>query len=91
MAVHKKDTAAIGRAIYQDKILPGLSSEDIGKVVVIDINSGDYEINYDDASAMFSLLERRPDAFMWSERVGYPAVHRMGLGLVHHPKEAGHD
>ena len=40
-------------------------------------NSGDYEIDYDDAAALFNLLERRPDAFTWSERVGYRAVHRI--------------
>ena len=79
MAVKKKDTAAIGREIYENRILPRMKPEDKGKVVVIDINSGDYEIGYDDAAAMFSLLKRRPDAFTWSERIGYPAVHRMGF------------
>ena len=81
MAVKKKDAAAIGRAIYENHILPKMKPEDRGKVVVIDVNSGDYEIGYDDAVAMFSLLERRPDAFTWSERVGYPVVHRMGYAF----------
>ena len=79
MAVEKKETAAIGREIYKNQILPQMKPKDKGKVVVIDVNSGDYEIGYDDAAAMFSLLKRRPDAFTWSERVGYPAVHRMGF------------
>ena len=87
MALDKKDAAAIGRAIYEDNILPQMKAEDKGKVVVIDVNSGDYEIGYDDATAMFNLLERRPDAFTWSERVGYPAVHRMGFTFSRRPSE----
>ena len=77
MAANKDDTATIGRAIYTEKILPLMKDEDKGKVVVIDVNSGDHEIDYDDAAALFNLLERRPDAFTWSERVGYRAAHRV--------------
>ena len=79
MVAKREDASFVGRAIYKEKILPLLKADDKGKVVVIDVNSGDYEIDYDDAAAMFRLIERRPDAFTWSERVGYPAVHRMGL------------
>ena len=38
------DVAATGRAIYNEKIRDTLGPEDKGKVVVIDVNSGDYEI-----------------------------------------------
>ena len=77
MPANKDDTATIGRAIYNEQILPLMKDEDKGKVVVMDVNSGDYEIDYDDAVALFNLLERRPDAFTWSGRVGYRAVHRV--------------
>ena len=91
MAVKNRDAAAIGREIYENRILPRMKPEDRGKVVVIDVKSGDYEIGYDDAAAMFSLLERRPDAFTWSERVGYPAVHRMGFAFNHSSLESDGD
>ena len=90
MPSNKDNTAAIGKAIYNEQILPLMRDEDKGKVVVIDVNSGDYEIDYDDAAALFNLLERHPDAFTWSERVGYRAVHRMGLSSVGHALEAEH-
>ena len=77
MAGNKDGTAAIGRAICKGRILLLMKGEDKGKVVVMDVNSGDYEIDYDDAAALFNLLERRPDAFTWSGRVGYRAVHRV--------------
>ena len=77
MAGNKDGTAAIGRAICEERILPFMKGEDKGKVVVMDVNSGDYEIDYDDAASLFNLLERLPDAFTGSERVGYRAAHRV--------------
>jgi hypothetical protein len=75
MAVKKEDAATVGRAIYNEKIRDTLGPEDKGKVVVIDIYSGDYEIADQHFTAHLRLLERRPDAFTWAERVGYPAVY----------------
>ena len=65
----------IGKAIYDQKIKDDLGPEFKGKVVAIDIYSGDYEIADDDLEATDRLMERRPDAFTWMERVGYSAVH----------------
>ena len=80
MTDHKENAEEIGRAIYESKILPSLQPEDKGKVVVIDIHSGDYEIDRDDITGLVRLLERRPNAFTWAERVGHPAVYYMGAG-----------
>ena len=77
MAGNKDGTAVIGRVICKGRILPFMKGEDKGKVVVMDVNSGDYEIGYDDAAALFNRLERRPDAFTGSGRVGYRAAHRV--------------
>ena len=81
MAVNNSgdDAAIVGRAIYNEKILPTLGPEHKGKVVVIDVNSGDYEIADKDLAASLRLRERRPDAYTWAERVGFPAVHRLGF------------
>ena len=79
MAVNKSgdDAAIVGRAIYNEKILPTLGPEDKGKVVVIDVNSGDYEIADKHMTADTRLRERQPEAYTWAERVGFSAVHRM--------------
>ena len=79
MSDQKDDTAAIGRTIYNEKILPTLGPEHKGKVVIIDVKSGDYEIADKSLTATLRLLERRPDAFTWAERVGFPAPHRLGF------------
>ena len=77
MAV-QRSAAYAGRAIYNKTIRDKVDPTEKGKVVVIDVNSGDWEIDADDATALFRLLERRPDAFTWAERVGYSAVYEMG-------------
>ncbi len=79
MSDKKDDTAAIGRAIYNEKILPTLGPEYKGKVVVIDVNSGDYEIADKHMTAATRLRERQPEAYTWAERVGYPGVYRIGF------------
>ncbi|MXZ91668.1 MAG: hypothetical protein F4W95_09295 [Chloroflexi bacterium] len=78
MTFNKEDTPAIGRAIYQEKIRPTLGPEHKGKIVVIDVKSGDYEIADEDLVATRRLRERQPNAYTWAERVGYPAVYKMG-------------
>ena len=82
MPAQNKDLGAIGRAIYKNKILKTLDeTADKGKLVVIDVNSGDYVIADDDLSAMIALRDRRPDAFFWVERIGYSAPYSMGGSL----------
>ena len=51
------------------------------KVVVIDVESGDYETDPDDAAATARLNARRPRALTYAVRVGHPATYRMGARL----------
>ena len=76
------EAATKGPLIFSESIKDTLDDADFGKVVVIDIDSGDYEIDYDDAAALFRLLERRPDAYTWAERVGFSAMHFIGSKLI---------
>ena len=72
------EISVIGRAIFQQQILPNLSPSDKGKVVFIDIETGGYEIDADECAAMERFMERFPSAVGWSERVGYPYVDSFG-------------
>ena len=79
--VKRDDAGKIGRAIYKEKILPTLGPEDEGKLVAIDVTTGNYEIDGRDIDLGMKLLERNPEAFTWMRRVGrYPAVHSIGGG-----------
>ena len=67
-----------GQAIYEQMILNREEKMERGKVVVIDVDSGDYEIDSDDADATVRLMARRPGAVTYAVRVGHPAAYRMG-------------
>ncbi len=74
----RRSVAARGHAIYRKKVRPLVYPREKGKVVIIDVRSGDYEIGADSLAATDRLLARRPDAVMWGERIGYKAVAGFG-------------
>ena len=69
------DIAARGEAIYKERIRPKVKSVAKGSFVVIDIESGDYEVDAGDASATRRLLNRRPKAVTYGVRVGHRAAY----------------
>jgi hypothetical protein len=72
-----------GQEIYESRLRALLEAgENIGKIVSIDIESGDYEIADDLLIAGQCLQERRPDAKMYGKRIGYNAVYAVGGSLV---------
>ena len=73
-----EERAAFAETFYREKIRPTLTEADIGKFVIIDINSGEYEIDEDDITADERLQARRPDAFGYIMRVGYSAAYFFG-------------
>ena len=64
-----------GEAIYRERIRHLVEPREKGKFVVIDVYSGDYEIDERDADASVRLLSRHPDAVTWAVRVGYPTAY----------------
>ena len=62
----------IGRAMYENDILPQIPHVKRGMMVVMDMASGDYEIDRRAADARTRLELRRPNVVMHTERVGYP-------------------
>ena len=77
-AVDGRSVEVRGEAIYEQSIRGRVEGTAQGKIVVIDVESGDFEIDSDDASATARLLERCPDAVTFAVRVGHPATYRMG-------------
>ena len=69
-----------GEQIYEEQIKHLVEPEENGKFIVIDIESGDYEIDEDEIAADERLNERRPDAVGYLGRIGYKAAYCMGFG-----------
>lgn len=73
------EISRIGRELYQRQIRSQVETEEnIGKIVSIDIETGDYEVDDDLLKAAQRLQARHPDAALWGERIGYDAVYGVG-------------
>lgn len=74
----REEVARRGDEIYEREVLPRLKPEDKGKLVLIDVESGDWEIDRKELAASDRLRARKPEAQVWMRRVGYSYVHRFG-------------
>ncbi len=77
------EIARRGRALYDEKIRAEVEEGNFGKIVVIDIETGEYEIgdNTKDDSVLelaHRMLAKHPDAALYMMRVGYKGVGRIG-------------
>ena len=52
----------LAKAIYREKIKPLVEPAENGKFIVIDVEIGDYEIDWQILAASGRLRERRPNA-----------------------------
>ena len=71
----KEEVVARGKEIYRKQIQALVEPQEKGKFVVIDIESGDYEIHEEHVTASKRLRERRPDSACYAGRVGYPSAY----------------
>jgi hypothetical protein len=74
------ELARLGGEIYDRQVRPALQTEDDGKFVAIDVETGDHEIDADDYAAVARLRSRKPAADIWLMRAGFPTTYRMGVG-----------
>jgi len=72
----KEEFARRGEDIYERSIRPLTEPGDRGKYVVIDIETGAFEIDVNELSASDRLRARVPDAQPWLRRVGSPYARR---------------
>jgi hypothetical protein len=66
----KEEFARRGDAIYERDIKPLVELEHNGKFVVIDIETGAYEVDADELAASDRLYGRLPNAEPWLRRAG---------------------
>jgi hypothetical protein len=73
-----EEIARRGEEIYEREIRARVEPDHRGKVVVIDIESGDYELDDDHLAAVRRARARNANAELYALRVGYPALGRIG-------------
>ena len=75
----REEVAERGDEIYDTHISPIVKAEDMGCYVVIDVESGDYEIDRNELAASDRLRARHPDAQTWLRRVGSRYARHFGV------------
>ena len=73
-----EDARLLGDEIYQRDIRQKVEDAYHGKIVAIDVDSGDYAIGDTVSAASKRLRKRLPDADVWSVRVGYRTLRNFG-------------
>lgn len=78
-----EEIAQRGKEIYEMQIRTQVeTAENIGKIISIDIESGDYEIDNDLLTTCRRLQARHTDVLLWTERIGFNAVYAIGGTLT---------
>jgi hypothetical protein len=72
------EIARRGEELYDREIRPKVEAKNKGKILVIDVETGDYEIDDDLLRAAHRLRAKKPNAVLYSLRIGYPALAKMG-------------
>jgi len=65
-----------GQSRYEKDIRPLVEMDNKGKIVAIDIETGEYEVAENTLTASDRLHTRLPDAQIWCVRIGHRGVHR---------------
>jgi hypothetical protein len=81
----KEEFARRGDEIYKSQVRPQVEVGNHGKIVAIDIETGDFEVANSPILAVDRLYERKPDAQPWVIRIGHRAVFRFGSRSLRKP------
>jgi hypothetical protein len=74
----KEEIARRGQELYESGIRQQVEVGNEGKIVAIDIETGEFEVDENVVPATNRLFERYPDAQPWVIRVGHSAVDHFG-------------
>ena len=77
--ISEKEIVQRGRALYEQKILADIDElTDKGNMLVINVETGEYEMDADDVAAAKQAKARFGDAPLFTMRVGHSAAYRLG-------------
>ncbi len=73
-----EDAEDIAERLYDTKIKPLLEPSFKGQFLVIDVESGEYEVDPDEMAAMERARAKNPNGIRFLKRVGFAAAHSIG-------------
>ncbi len=72
------ETIQRGKEIYERDIRAQVEAGNNGKVLVIDVETGHFELDRDSDAATLRALAKNPHAVLYRMRIGYPAFGKLG-------------
>ena len=80
----KEELARMGKKIYEKEIRPLVEDGNEGKMVAIDVESGNYEVGYyrDMLECTGRLFRKNPDAQILAVSIGQEAMPRLSWRLM---------
>ena len=67
-----------GQQLYDTQIRDRVETAHKGEFLVLDIESGEYEVDTDDIAASKRAKANHPNGILYALRVGFPAAYRLG-------------
>ena len=84
-AVDIEDIARRGQQYYDQHLRAKLEPEQNGKFLVLDVDTGNYEMDESEVAASERARARHPQSLFYILRIGYRAAHSIGGRLA--PRE----
>ena len=78
MQTDPAEIAQRGRMLYEQQIRAQVEPGHLGKVLVVNVNTGDYEIDADHLTASNRAAAKYPGAPLYDMRIGAPDLGRLG-------------
>ena len=82
-----EEVARLGQELYDQQIRRKVEERYRGQFLVLDVETGEYEIAPDDLTASDQALKKNPQAKLFGLRIGSPTAYRLGR----HVKPLHHD
>lgn len=73
-----REVAARGEDWYEHHLKQKVELTHVGEFLVVDVNTGDFEMGQDYIQPTERLLAKRPDAVLYALRVGFRSIGRIG-------------
>ena len=75
----REEVAGRAKQLYESEIRQKVETEEnIGKMVIIDIETGDYEVDKTGLQSSRSLSQKHPNARLFGIRIGYNVAISLG-------------
>lgn len=79
LLLSREEVARQAKALYEQRIRAKVETEEnIGKMVVIDIETGDFAIDTEGIASARKLQEKHPNARLYGIRIGYNVAESLG-------------